>query len=672
MYRKVILKIFLIVLLSGVLIFRFDLKPVTANHTIYIRATGEVEGTDKILRNGNTYLFIDDINDSIVVERSNITIDGNGYTLQSTVMVYQSGGIELKGTENVTILNVNVKDFGYGVFLNLTSGSTISGSNITNNQIHGIWLHNSSNNIVIGNNIRDNGADGIALGYSDNNTISCNNITRNEDGIDMFYSSFNNTIHSNDITYNSRYAIELWHAFNNTIQDNLLTNNSYGLYSLSSSNNKVYGNNITANDYGAYLYLSSYYTLAQNIINGNKYNFYVGKGDLSFLIHSIDVSNIVDGKPVYYLVNQKYLTINSSNYPEVGYLALVNCTNMVVRHLTLTANGQGLLLEYVRNSRIINNNLSSNLHGVYLGASSSNNTVYGNTVTKNVYGITLDSCSDNFITGNNITNNGNGINLNFAFYNNIFRNNITNNSHGLQTDISSNNRIYENDITNSTSGAIHMASSEHNSFYHNSLINNEKQATLPASPCNIWDNSLEGNYWSDYIGNDANYNGIGDTPYFIDAYNQDNYPLMGMFSSFSTSYEYTIDFISNSSISDVSFNLSPTEVYPPEAILAFNVSGKTGTEGFLRVCIPKILINGSYVIMFDDETITNTTYPQVRELPCSNETYEYLYINYTHSEHTIIITGTAIIPEFPLFLILSLFMIATLLTVIVYRRKHCD
>jgi hypothetical protein len=52
-------------------------------------------------------------------------------------------------------------------------------------------------------------------------------------------------------------------------------------------------------------------------------------------------------------------------------------------------------------------------------------------------------------------------------------------------------------------------------------------------------------------------------------------------------------------------------------------------------------------------------------LPCSNETHSYLYFNYTHSTEEVII-----IPEFPSFLILQLFMIATLLAVIVYRRKH--
>jgi nitrous oxidase accessory protein NosD len=37
---------------------------------------------------------------------------------------------------------------------------------------------------------------------------------------------------------------------------------------------------------------------------------------------------------------------------------------------------------------------------------------------------------------------------------------------------------------------------------------------------------MRGNYWADYNGTDANHDGVGDTPYVIDATNSDNYPLL--------------------------------------------------------------------------------------------------------------------------------------------------
>jgi hypothetical protein len=45
---------------------------------------------------------------------------------------------------------------------------------------------------------------------------------------------------------------------------------------------------------------------------------------------------------------------------------------------------------------------------------------------------------------------------------------------------------------------------------------------------NLWDDGYPsgGNYWSDYTGIDANGDGIGDSTYFIDSNNTDNYPLM--------------------------------------------------------------------------------------------------------------------------------------------------
>jgi hypothetical protein len=68
-----------------------------------------------------------------------------------------------------------------------------------------------------------------------------------------------------------------------------------------------------------------------------------------------------------------------------------------------------------------------------------------------------------------------------------------------------------------------------NFIYHNNLIGNIwMQAYTVSGAVNFWDDGYPsgGNYWSDYTGVDANGDGIGDTPYIIDADNIDHYPLM--------------------------------------------------------------------------------------------------------------------------------------------------
>jgi hypothetical protein len=59
--------------------------------TIYIRADGSIEGTNKIQRDGDVYIFISDISGSIVVERDNIVLEGSGFILQGTTTNQSTG-----------------------------------------------------------------------------------------------------------------------------------------------------------------------------------------------------------------------------------------------------------------------------------------------------------------------------------------------------------------------------------------------------------------------------------------------------------------------------------------------------------------------------------------------------------------------------------------------------
>lgn len=62
-----------------------------------------------------------------------------------------------------------------------------------------------------------------------------------------------------------------------------------------------------------------------------------------------------------------------------------------------------------------------------------------------------------------------------------------------------------------------------NTFYENNF---GRLSDFPVDKTNFWDNGSVGNYWSGYEGVDENGDGIGDTPYVINAEAQDRFPLM--------------------------------------------------------------------------------------------------------------------------------------------------
>jgi parallel beta-helix repeat protein len=175
-------------------------QPVRASGPIYIRADGTVDPPEApIQRNGNSYILTDNITsdtDGIVVEKSDITIDGGGYTIKGDTT---GNAFYLYGISNVTVRNARIAGFDYGIYLESTSQNVICRNNITGSTLDGIGLYSSSDNIVSINNIKENSWSGIGVYYSSGNNINENYITNNYYGITSFDSQNNLISHNNFI-----------------------------------------------------------------------------------------------------------------------------------------------------------------------------------------------------------------------------------------------------------------------------------------------------------------------------------------------------------------------------------------------------------------------------------------------------------------------------------------
>jgi len=284
------------------------------------------------------------------------------------------------------------------------------------------------------------------------------------------------------------------------IDENIILNNSVGIIIYFTGNCRVQSN-IVANssDCGIDLLCSGENVLRNNSLFDNEHNFGVAGFMLYHYLNDIDVSNTINGKPIYYLINQQNLVTDPSTFQDVGYLGLINSTNVIIENLNITHNMDGVLLAYTMNSKI------ENLY-----------------VSNNGFGISLDDCSNCTIIGNTVENNGDGICVIHSDNIAIIRNNANNNWRGMYLD-GEHYRVVKNDISNNGIG-INSWDLNHSIIYHNNVIHNG--VYLSHSYNNTWDNGCEGNYWSDYTEPDVESPyGIVDNPYVIDENNTDNYPL---------------------------------------------------------------------------------------------------------------------------------------------------
>ena len=387
---------------------------------------------------------------------------------------------------------------------------------------------------------------GFDLTFADDNTIVGNTVINSAKAI-YFWWSWRNNVTNNTITQ-AEYAIEFFLSPNYWSQDNIVTNNvvtdsEIGI-SLMESNNTFADNTISTSTIG--ISVSGY----QNVFRNNTINIegigFRGTGFDSI----VDETNLVNGKLIIYWVGQQDKTVPS----DTGQVFLSNCKNVTAQNLNVT----GITLSSSTDCMIAGNTITGGRSGIQM-ICSSNNFVTGNVVVDNWFGLEVTSCENNEIVGNNLSNNSYyGVLLTKSHYNTIKQNVVADN--GFRKDFKSipfedysseifgvkllhscNNLFVQNNVTGNNQYGIRVLGTQHdNIIYCNNFIDNKVtglQVSMLGASANtianhsIWDNGTVGNYWSDYLtrypnASEIDGTGVGDTPFYINPNNIDNYPLM--------------------------------------------------------------------------------------------------------------------------------------------------
>jgi len=483
----------------------------------------------------------------------------------------------------------------------------------------GISLSHVTNGELINNTVSFNQNHGINIKSCENITIEKNTINNSSMGIYVmdppsgppfvFGTSVNINIVENKIYNHTSFGIFLYRTNNSYVSKNNVSSCGFGIVSISSNDVDVVDNLVEdCSSGGIYGSACNNLNFTENLMSSCGISIYGEYSTLS--TYSIDTSNKVNGKPVYFHLDSNNL--DNADYINPGQIILVNCNSSNVSEINISDSSYALMLLHCNNVSVLDCNFSDNYGGIQLDYSN-NNDISRNTIDNNSYvGIYLARSNNNSISLNNVSNNYDDLSpslpyqggptvsryeVGIGFWNDsnnntIDGNTINNNKIGIYITRGVLNTVKGNYITENYEYGIFLETylgniATLNLIYSNTFNSNGINAQDNGT-ANTWDDGAIGNSWDDYGGVDANDDGIGDIPYDVPPTggSMDNYPILEDGDDLSPNI-----IINSPSMNDAygvnapTFNITINDAFPINSswytidggITNYTLSGLTGT-----------------------------------------------------------------------------------------------
>ena len=124
--------------------------------------------------------------------------------------------------------------------------------------------------------------------------------------------------------------------------------------------------------------------------------------------------------------------------------------------------------------------------------------------------------------------------------------------------------------------------------------------------------------------------------------------------------EFQVEIASNSTVDSV-------ELYQEAKMVTFRVDGATGTRGVTQVTVPKAMLSGEMMVMIDGQVVSSESNDVIVTSETSTETT--FEINYSHSEHDVAVSGTNVVPEFPLATLVMAGAVGSIMVALAIAKK---